>query len=324
MTVEAIPTELTLYSPQGEAVPPERPAQLAIASHASGRSREEVRKRLQKCGALLWPWEGEDAWCGPWSTIDFSAVMLIRESLIESGLAPGTVNCHLAAVKSAAKHAFMLNLMDDRTHRRIEMVPGVKGEAHQTGRYVETGEVAVLFHVCKADPKRNRGLRDAAILALGFGGGLRRSEIINLEMQDYPQQSGSPGLLRIRHGKGDKPRELHLPPGAQKHVDAWVEARGNHPGPLICRVNKSGRISEKGVSTQAMVARIKARAIEAGIEEFSAHDMRRHLLTRLIDEGQMRSAQIVAGHVDISTTSRYDRRGEERARRVMRKLDIPF
>jgi hypothetical protein len=52
--------------------------------------------------------------------------------------------------------------------------------------------------------------------------------------------------------------------------------------------------------------------------------MRRTLLTNLIDDGQLRSAQVIAGHQSVSTTAAYDRRGKERAKQAQRKVDIPF
>lgn len=99
--------------------------------------------------------------------------------------------------------------------------------------------MAALFADCLAD-QLPHGARDAAILAVLVGGGLRRGEGGELLVGGYDGESAS---LQVLHGKGNKERVVYLTGGAGAAVEAWLRLRGNDPGPLFCRVNRTGRAS---------------------------------------------------------------------------------
>ena len=66
---------------------------------------------------------------------------------------------------------------------------------------------------------------------------------------------------------------------------------------------------------------IKARALSAGVPHFSPHDFRRSFCTDLLAEGEdVFTVQELAGHASPATTAKYDRRGEERKRRAVKRL----
>jgi integrase len=88
-----------------------------------------------------------------------------------------------------------------------------------------------------------RRRRDAAFLALAYSCGLRRSEAVAVDLADLDLVSGE---LRIRRGKGRKPRQLTLPPSALPALQDWLEVRSTEPGPLFCPVLKSGRLLRDG------------------------------------------------------------------------------
>ena len=106
---------------------------------------------------------------------------------------------------------------------------------------------------------------------------------------------------------------------------AWVAARGSSPGPLFVRIGKGSRMTDSRLSDQAVRFILEARADQAGIPIPRPHDARRTFVTTLLDRGN--DALIVAklaGHADVRTTMRYDRRDEHAKRRAAESLDVPF
>ena len=74
-------------------------------------------------------------------------------------------------------------------------------------------------------------------MALLYGGGLRRSELVALNREDYDPASGA---VTIRSGKGNKDRLVYTANGSPDALEAWLRHRGDEPGPLFWPVNKGG------------------------------------------------------------------------------------
>ena len=120
---------------------------------------------------------------------------------------------------------------------RVADLEGVKSRRLLAGRHVESGEIRQLFAACGSDPA---GARDAAMLALLYGGGLRRSEAVALQLADYDATAGTP---TVRHGKGDAARQVYATNGGKDarakgcfgHQDyrrgGSASTRFDHPAP---------------------------------------------------------------------------------------------
>jgi site-specific recombinase XerD len=254
-----------------------------------------------------------------WSAMRFEHVAAWRALLQRNNLAPASVNAALSALRGVARAAWMLGLMTAEDYQRIAAVKNVRGERLPAGRALSRSEVAALFDACARDVTA-AGARDAALLALLLGAGLRRSEVAALSIGDYDAAGGA---LRVS-GKGDKQRLVYMTGGAAVALNDWLRMRTDAPGALICPVLKGGAVQLRGVTAEAIYKALIKRAGEAGVAHFSPHDLRRTFVSELLDAGaDISSVQRLAGHASVSTTAQYDRRGEVAKRKAAEMVHVP-
>jgi integrase len=143
-----------------------------------------------------------------------------------------------------------------------------------------------------------------------------------LDLADYGPQTGA---LTIRSGKGRKDRISYATNGAQLALEEWLTARGTAPGPLFLPITWYGKMEFRRMTTQAIYSALRKRAKDAGVERFSPHDLRRTFVSDLLDAGaDVSMVQQLAGHSNVGTTQRYDRRPEVARRKAAENLIVPF
>ncbi len=252
----------------------------------------------------------------PWGELRFEHTHALRARL-EERYAPATANRHLAALRGVLLAARRLGQIGVEAHALASDLEPVRGSRLPAGRALGRDELERLFRVCTADPSP-AGYRDAALLAVLFGCGLRRAEAAALELADW-----NGAELRVV-GKGRKERCVPVPSGARPALDAWVRARGNAAGALLCPVDRLGVVSVRRMSEQAIYAALARRARRAEVAGFSPHDLRRTYTSELLDAGvDLPTVQALVGHARPETTARYDRRGERTRRAGVELLPIP-
>jgi integrase len=315
-------TQIVIAQPNGidqpaHYAPDQNPALVYLAS-ISESSRRPVSQSLRTIATIL----GYDNFLTvPWGAMLYTHTQAIRSQLAETCTA-STANRHLSALRGVLKDAWRLGYMSAEDYQRavdLKPVKGSKVAQAESGRHLASGEIAGLMNACD---QSKAGLRDAAILAIGYGCGLRRSELAGLDLTDYDDSVGS---LRIRNGKGNKERLTYLPDGAIYAVRGWLSVRGDAPGPLFYSIRRGDHMENKGLTDQAIYNIMANRANSAGVRKFSPHDLRRTFAGDLLDAGEdIATVQKMMGHSNANTTAGYDRRDGKTKRKAASKLHVPY
>lgn len=302
-----------------EAVPLDRhPAAVYLGRLAPG-SRRTMRQALDRVAGLL---TGDrcTAETLEWSRLRYPHTMAVRAALAER-YAPATANKMLAAVRGVLTEAWKLGYMGSDEYQRATHLKGIRGTTIPPGRALSMGELRAMFNVCAADRKPH-GARDAALLAVLYGVGLRRSEVVALALSDYLPEERE---LHVQRGKGRKARKCHAPAGCVAALERWLEVRGTDSGPIFVPIMKGNRFQWRPMTDQAVLYILQQRAHQAGVRAFSPHDLRRTFISDLLEAGgDIATVQRLAGHASVHTTTRYDRRGEVVLKRTAELIHVPY
>ncbi|HHA2288160.1 TPA: tyrosine-type recombinase/integrase [Enterobacter asburiae] len=292
------------------------PASAYLISLNSPRSRQTMGSFLRIVANLLGASGIEKC---AWGSLRRHHVMAITELLRDSGRSAATVNTYLSALKGVAREAWMLKLMDVESFQHIHAIKNLRGSRLPRGRALSKSEIRRLFLVCEAD-KSCIGPRDAALLAVILGCGLRRSEAVGLDMSDIVTTDRA---LRVL-GKGNKERLAYMPAGTWQRLQKWIDdARGGSPGPIFTRIRRFDTLTTDRLTDQAVYHILQVRQKLAGIDKCSPHDLRRTFATVMLQNGEdLITVKDAMGHVSIATTQQYDRRGEQRLRAARDKLNL--
>ncbi len=291
------------------------PMSVYLSQLDSVHSKRTMRNALTLIATMC----GHEGEAMPWHRLRYEHTQAIRAALIEHYPSPNSVNVALSGLRRVLRVSWRKELMTADEYQRASDVARARGSRVLRGRAIEAGEMLSMFRSC--DPDTTMGARNAALLALLFGGGLRRDEVASAKLEDYEPVTGE---LRVV-GKGNKERIVPLVVGARAALSHWLSVRGDEPGPLLLPCRRDGVLLMRRLSTQGVYVIQKRVAGEADVEKCSPHDFRRTFISELIDKsGDIFAVAGVAGHEHIQTTEIYDRRPEEKKRRVVELLHVPF
>jgi integrase len=239
---------------------------LASLGQGSQRTMSEALNKLADLAS-----HGEcDARSLPWQCLRIEHTTALREALLAT-LAPATVNKHLAALRGVLRHCRRLGLMSAEDFQRSIDLPAVHGPATRKAHALSADELASLITACSDDPGP-AGARDSALFALLYGIGLRRSEAVSLNLQDFDRISG---VLSVKC-TGNRGRRRHVTTREGRlALERWIDRRGASDGPLFTPINKGGRLELRRLSEQAIYIACHKRASEAGLPPVSPEDLRR-------------------------------------------------
>jgi site-specific recombinase XerD len=174
--------------------------------------------------------------------------------------------------------------------------------------------VRAMLDAC---PNTMIGLRDRALLALGFAGAFRRSELVALRVEDLTECPDGYRVL-IRRSKTDQTGEGHeivIPRGLKirpvEAVQTWLQAAGITDGILFRAVRRAGRVKPGGLRGHVVALIVKRYAEQAGLDpaEFSGHSLRAGFVTSAAETGaSILKIQEVSRHKSVDVLSGYVRR----------------
>lgn len=321
----AEPPPLALLAP----TPADRNPVLVYLARLGGETSAVVMARcLKRIAKVIAAWMGDGAsgvtWEAlPWASLRYQHVAALRAKWQRDGLMPRTVNHLLAAVKGVLDEAENLGLLPHDEAARIAKVKSVKVQTEElAGRPIADDEVRRMMAAC--DPTTVPGLRDMALVALLFGGGLRRREASKLRVADFDRARGEVRVI----GKGSKKRLVPLSMDAAAIVAAWtVKAPTSGAQPLLIAFEMNGdvRRSNGGVPTAltspGVYSVLEAIAKRAGVSDITPHDARRTRITRMLLAGEpLVLVQRIAGHESVETTGRYVRTSQDQAQQAAARV----
>lgn len=318
---EIVGADFTFYGYESAA----NPARIYIDSLRTEVSKKTMEDALDRMAGIIG--DGFTAFYCPWHMLSYAETNRIKNELVntitEDGTpyAPATVNKHLCALRRVLEEAWNLKLMTTEDYHRARRVKGFKlnGKRKPAGRYVPEEELIALLDTCDTSVV---GVRDAAIISILYSCGLRRAELVTLDLADYDETTQTLNV-KGKGGAGEFTREQPVINGAIPALADWLTVRGDQPGPLFW--GAGNRQSGERLTVQAIYNMLRRRAKRAGVESLSPHDLRRSFATDLINAGNpIGIVKDLMGHSSVTTTDRYHIRGQEEQRKAAARLHVPY
>jgi len=197
------------------------------------------------------------AWYCSEPRLAFNRIVVTRYRIyLESrGLAANTINQQLAAVRRLAYEAADAGLLSPELAAGIGRVKGVKQLGFRAGNWLSAEECSLVLQ--RAAGPSLRAKRDYAMLAILFGCGLRRSELINLEIDDIQMRQGHWAIVDLV-GKGGHIRTVPIPDWVKEAVDLWTSGSGIKDGKVFRAVARGNRVWGRGITQNVAWYVVKA------------------------------------------------------------------
>jgi len=219
-----------------------------------------------------------------------------KSALVERGLSPASINRRLAALRSLVKLARTLGLVPWTLE-----VENVRTEPYRDTR--GPGREGFCLLLAELDRRGNpKAKRDKVAIRLLYDLGLRRGEVVSLDVEDVDLEAGTVAVMG--KGRTEKTR-LTLPPETQDALRGWLSVRGDTPGPLFLnfdRAKKGRRLT--GAGLYALVRKLG----QSGGADVWPHGLRHAAITEALDltEGDVRAVQRFSRHRDVRVLTIYD------------------
>lgn len=230
----------------------------------------------------------------------------------DKGSRPSTIGRRCAAIKFAHKLAGHAAPTDDE--RVKATVRGIRRTLGTAARKKTPAVAEMIISMALGTGNGLKGLRDRALLLLGFAGAFRRSELVALDVADI-EETESGLRITIRHSKTDQEGAgavVAIVRGAiacpVEALKAWRNAVDITTGPVFRSIRKGGKVGAR-LSAQSVADIVKAHAENVGLDPalFAGHSLRAGFLTsaakrgasifKMMDQSRHRSVETLRGYV---------------------------
>jgi site-specific recombinase XerD len=217
------------------------------------------------------------------ATPETVAAYLAHEA--ESGRAAATITRRCAAIR----HAHKLADFEPPTNSEAlkATLRGIRRTIGAAPKRKAPAVAEIMRDISRAARDDIRGLRDRALLLLGFGGAFRRSELVALDVTDIEETED--GLrVTIRRSKTDQEGQgatIAIIRGGAccpvKAMRAWLDAAGISEGPIFRPISRGGQIRDRRLTAKSVCDITKGYAAKLGLDaaSFGAHSLRSGFLT---------------------------------------------
>ncbi|WP_240416739.1 site-specific integrase [Paenibacillus periandrae] len=266
-------------------------------------------------------WKHFKDWCKKFQLPDLptndDTYALYLSNLAFEGFKASTIQRRMSAISQA--HTLAGHESPSTT--RIKTVWAGIRRLHGTA---ETGKHPILIDTLKQMisevSDKHIGVRDRALLLIGFVGGFRRSELVNLDIDDV-SLSKEGLIVRIRKSKTDQEGRgelIGLPYGSNENTCpvksylSWTSSANITSGPIFRPINRHNQILDKRLSGRAVALIVKRYAEAIGLDEtlYAGHSLRSGIATTLAMLGKSeRSIMRHTRHKSEAMVRRYIRTG---------------
>jgi site-specific recombinase XerD len=268
--------------------------QATLATCPSAETRRVYRWQLEKFLGTGLPLNG-------------AGIAAHLQQLRNSGMCAATLAQATAAIRKLALQALQCGLITPADFSQLQGV-GPGKFRNRSGMCLTIEQVLRLRWL--PDPESYWGKRDACILSLMLGCGLKRAEMANLKWTAYRLWGGRMWLVDV--GQGNKRRTIPVPLWAQEDADAWYFASRDEPPKPVYSLRHMERTRPRnheyiagGMRGDAVHALVQRYGKELG-RSLTPDDLRLSLARLLRKSGApLEQIQSTLGHVSIATTEAY-------------------
>lgn len=199
-----------------------------------------------------------------------------------------------------------------------EAIKGLRREKGVTFRGKAAATTDIIRQLVASLPDSFLGIRDRALLLIGFAGGFRRSELVGLDVSDLDfREDGL--VITLRRSKTDPEgfgRQIGISYGSNpetcpvRRLKEWVLTAKLTEGPVFRAIDRHGHLASTRLTDQVVAKVIKRCAQRAGLnpKEFSGHSLRAGFVTSAaLNDASDRQIMAQTGHRSRAMVDRYVR-----------------